>query len=428
MGISLYSSGTETPMSSRTFLTDGGYYAACSDPAYLSSKHQDCQDGLSYLHGSDDFLYSDDLEFLQHVHEQQQSRRRRGKFVAQRKPRAGEAMTIPEQKVPSNSKGKGRELNPEESRRGRRQTKTSKMSSQTAVLVERDLKTVSRADEPPRAYMEVHTLFVRPPASIFEQQEREKRRAARLERRSDLNRIKEEEGVEEQLGNVSKVKLESGAALKQRKRKSPRYLKYGPETSAWTFQYQDGLASTEGVDMKAVKAEADETKPPAKRKRGRKRIPDALEVALETGAPLHPWAAPVQRSSASLSKAETDDGSLDGESSSSRAATRQGFDLFGRACEFPMATVQPSYTKILRERYRGFAAPGRARLDLEGLWAHRVRVWQAEQLGTWIPGGGGGGPPYLSNVSAAPPIFLRRNAIAGEQLAVKWDYEDEESC
>ncbi|CAD6885193.1 unnamed protein product [Tilletia controversa] len=361
-------------------------------------------------------------------HVEQECGMRRVKFLAQRRPRAGEVMHPPEAEVPSaKSKGKGKQkaVNPpSSSRRGHKDVQVEP----PLVLIERDLEKVASADAPPQAQMEVHTLFVRPPASIFEERERERVRAARLKRRKVGAVGKEDEEEDDALTVKGTVRFDSGTAAAAQARGTnhsgskpkARTQIYGPATSEWTFEYQDGgvpliPSTTCGASVAAVKKEEDkngsDAVPIAAKKGGRKRISTALEVSLATGVPLHPWAAPLHTNTAL--KTEVKNESLP---TSLRPSTRTEIDIFGRPCEYPLSTPQQPYMKVLRGQYRGFAAPERAQLDLEKMWRHRVAVWEAERMGQGR---------YGRRVAPrSAPLYLRRNLALSMRRVIRWDYED----
>ncbi|KAL9933913.1 hypothetical protein V8E36_006995 [Tilletia maclaganii] len=384
--------------------------------------------------------------------------RRRNKFIAQRRYRAGELVPVPEEDGAGKRKRKGdadsqlpakRQAKGKSKGKQRATTDPSPPLPQMVCPLERNVDKVANADLPPQACMEVHTLFVRPPASIFEERERLRIREERLGRGK---RTASMEGFGLKREDAARAGGRSGASTSSQPKKAEmkgegdgvpagggrRVAKYGPLTAEWTFEYQDDFdpsaASTRaGAGMTAPKKEVkseDATEPlapqqpPLKRKRGRKPILDALKVSLVTGVPLHPWAAPLSRA---VEKKEEPDGDgsssalLSGGARSLAKTTRMVRDVFGRVSEYPLPTPQPPYTKTLRDRYRGFAAKGQARLDLERMWRHRVGVWRAERAARATARGETRVATVVTPAKAAP-VYLRRNVRMGQRRQSRWDF------
>ncbi|KAE8219327.1 hypothetical protein CF319_g6960 [Tilletia indica] len=366
----------------------------------------------------DEQEYEERMRLLQLDHERQQGHRRRGKFIAQRRPRAGEAIRPFQEEVPS-TKTKGKQkASAAASRRARKSAKVEP----PVVLIERDLEKVASADAPPQAQMEVHTLFIRPPASIFEERERERVRAARMKRRKGSAVGKEEDDDDDGLMVKSEEAVHLGKTAGSARSAPRRTQIYGPATAEWTFEYQDVGApstpsSTRQADVGDVKEE-DGSAVPIKRKRGRPCFRSAVEICKELGVPLHPWAAPLHSITTPKEEPKTEPGGATSSSAllpaSLRPTTRTEIDIFGRPSEFPLPTPQQPYSKLLRAQYRAFAEPSRAQLDLEKLWRHRVSVWEAERRMQ-------GRRKVEDKVS---PLYLRRNVALSKRRVIRWDYQD----
>ncbi|KAK0541437.1 hypothetical protein OC835_000161 [Tilletia horrida] len=373
-------------------------------------------DGAHYYF--DEQEYEEQLRSLRVQHEQQQGQRRRGKLTAERRYRAGETIRIPVKQEPrKDGKAQGGRAGAKDKRSAREAGGTT-----TAVPIERNQERIASANAPPQAYLEVHTLFVRPPASLFEERERNR---IREERRRRVE-VKTEEG--EQLSEKAAGKrrqvasLESSGGRQPSKRHGTRRV-FGPSVCEWTYEYQDGGAP---ASLGTIKAEDGTVIPPFKRKRGRPPVRDALEVALQTGVPLHPWAEPLPTApSLKMEESPAEAGPSEERKYVPAPETRKGVDRLGRVCEFPLPAAQLPYAKTMREQYRTFAAPGRARLDLERMWGHRVKVWQAERGRALRPYQQGRKDGRKEAGSAQPaPVFLRRNVEWGRRRVSKWDCGD----